>query len=196
MNTLVQVDVKELIKRKITADELTVVQLLLNKDTDTLKKYLNLYTITEKEILFNKLAKSGLVISINPPNEYDPFLMELQPYASIALAQGDFFDEFLNTFPTSTIRPDGIRDYLRTDVNRCKKVYTRITNGKESVHRNIMDCLRCELESRKRFNKMPYMKKLPNWLSSEEWKTWEQQLKDTNPFTERKEDIGYGCKLE
>jgi hypothetical protein len=56
-----------------------------------------------------------------------------------------------------------------------------------------MECLKFEIRERHRTNKMGYMKRLPRWLATEEWKVWQQQLGESSVETI---DLGYGLKLE
>lgn len=196
---LLQVDViKQLIKNRVTADQFLVTQYLYTKEYEEFSKYLSLYNTNEKDILFKGLAKAGLAINMNPEGEYNPEFIQLQPYSAILLATENLFDQLLEVYPIYIIRPDGTKDYLRTDVNRCRVVYTRITKGKEGLHSQIMDCLRYELAIRKKEGSMRYMKRLPKWLVSEEWKVYDQRMKDdkeTNIF-DGEEDVSYGTSIE
>ncbi len=94
----------------------------------------------------------------------------------------DFFQVFYEIFPTSVVRPDGIKDYLRTDLNRCKKLYKQIVGNNSVKHDNIVRCLNYEIEQKRRTNKMGYFKKMRTWLISEQWLESEEALKDVKPL--------------
>jgi len=80
----------------------------------------------------------------------------------------DQFSELLDKFPVSVIRKDGTKDYLRTDKKKAERLYKRITRGRKDIHEYILACLDFELVERKRNNNIMWMKKIPNWLSSNE----------------------------
>ena len=191
---LLHVDIKHLIKYKITIDEYLIIQLLYDKNYDLYYNYLNNYSVVEKELLFSKLYKSGLIRNTNKPNEYNHENIELDNWANVMLAKGDYFDEFLQHYPTTVIRPDGVKDYLRTDINRCRILYNKITKGNQALHNNIVNCIKYEVRLRNADGSMKYMKRLPKWLSSEEWKISEQRMKDDVIVSPT--ELGYGNKLE
>jgi len=196
---LLQVDVKDLINNRITSDQYLIAQLLIDNETELLQQFINIYSNEELKTLFDRMGRTGLVINNNNPGEMNILKLIVSPSFKNMSAEGDFFDEFLLSFPPSITRPDGTKDYLRTDVTRCRRSYTKITKNKYVVHKHILDCLRFEVIIRTREGNLQYMKRLPKWLISEEWKVYEQRLKDEGGIevlTNRKEDLGYGNNLE
>lgn len=194
---LLQVDVNYLIKNRITVDQFLVAQLIYEKNYNLLSSYLDLYSSEELKDLFIELVKAGLIDNYNYEDQYDLNKFTIRPYFIKILAQGDFFDELVQTFPTSVIRPDGTKDYLRTDLNRCRRAYNKVTGNKYAVHLHILQCLQFELTIRRKEGKLCYMKRLPKWLASEEWKAYEQRIKDESlELLSNEEELGYGNKLE
>ena len=191
---LLQVDIKHLLKYRLTADEYIIIQLLYDKKFDEYNQYLSNYSIVEKELLFNRLYKSGLIKDTNQPNEYKPEFIELDNWANVMLAKGDYFDEFLQHYPTTITRPDGTKDYLRTDTNRCRLIYNRITKGNQALHNHIVECLKYEVRLKTSDGSMKYMKRMPKWLASEEWKISEQRMKD-DKSEPNIINLGYGNNL-
>lgn len=177
---LLQVDVKLLTKHKIKADDLTILLLLYEKQHTLLNKYLDTFSSTEKEILFNRMERTLLVVNHNIPDEYNLELITIKQEALDIILNNDAFEEFLTVFPASTVRPNGTKDYLKTDIQRCKTVYNRLVKNNVSLHNTIINCLKFELQKRQSSNGMAFMKRLPNWLRSEEWKSYEQEIKDSN----------------
>lgn len=111
------------------------------------------------------------------------------------LFAGDgYFEELVLAFPTSVIRPDGVRDQLRTDKKRSKVRYNRVAKTRD-VHEHIVKCLKFEVQERTRLNTLKFMKKLPNWISSETWKEWEDKLEHKELFTLKEEGGAYGTKV-
>ncbi len=194
---LLQVDVNYLLKNRITVDQFLIAQLIYEKNYELLRSYLDLYSGEELKSLFLGLVKAGMIDNYNHEDQYDLNKFIIKPSFTKILAQGDFFDEFVQTFPTSVIRPDGTKDYLRTDLNRCRRVYNKITNNKYALHLNILQCLSYEIAIKRKEGKLAYMKRLPKWLASEEWKCYEQRIKDESlESLSNVEELGYGNKLE
>jgi hypothetical protein len=194
---LLQVDVNYLLKNRITVDQFLVAQLIYEKSYELLGAYLDLYTSEDLKKLILGLVKAGLIENYNYEDQYELSKFIIKPTFVKILAQGDFFDEFIQTYPTSVIRPDGTKDYLRTDLNRCRRIYNKITGNKYAIHLNILQCLQFELALRRKEGKLSYMKRLPKWLGSEEWKIYEQRIKDENfDSLTTTEELGYGNRLE
>jgi hypothetical protein len=197
---LLQVDVESLIKNRVSADQFLVTQLINDKNYDLLNQYLGLYSSDEIKSLFLNLVKVGLVDNYNNIDQYDVTKLTVRPSFMKVLAQGDFFNEFLQVYPASVVRPDGVKDYLRTDLNRARKSYSKITGNKLIIHQSILEALRFEILLRKKENNLAYMKKLPKWLASEEWKIYEQRIKDEGfeslVACNQEGDLGYGNNLE
>lgn len=195
---LLQVDVESLIKNRVTIDQFLITQLIFEKNYTLLNKYLELYSLNDLKSLFINLVRVGLVDDYNGKDEFDINKIIVKPTFSKVLAQGDFFDELVQVYPASVIRPDGTKDYLRTDLNRCRKIYAKITASKYAIHQNILECLQFEIALRRKENNLGYLKRLPKWLVSEEWKIYEQRIKDEGfeALLSREEDLGYGTNLE
>jgi len=104
----------------------------------------------------------------------------------------DFFDEFYELYPTSVIRSDGSKDYLRTDMNRSRVAYNKIIGKSESKHELIMSALKNEISERRAMNKMGYMKRMFKWLTSEEYMTYAEKKSDTQ---EVKNTATYGTEV-
>lgn len=196
---LLQVDVKSLIKSRVTVDQFLIASLIYEKNYDLLSTYLELYSSEELRIIFLGLIKTGLIENYNEDGKpYDFNKFTVKPSFIKVLAQGDFFDELVQLYPQIIIRPDGTKDWLRVDLNRCRKAYSKITENKYMIHQHIIECLQCELAIRRKEGKIGYMKRLPRWLASEEWKSYEERLDefDDSFLTIGKEELGYGNQLE
>jgi len=191
---LLQVDVELLIKNKITIDQFLIATLIYEKNYEVLSKYLELYSSEDMKIIFHRLIGLGLIHNNISLDQIELDKIIITPFLSRILAQGDFFDELVQHFPVSVIRPNnGGKDYLRTDLNRCRKLYSRITGNKSAVHDHILTCLRYEVQKRYEEGSLGYMKRIPKWLASEEWIVYEQMLKDET--TSSNKSLGYGNEL-
>ena len=103
----------------------------------------------------------------------------------------DLFEELLDLFPSTVIRPDGKKEYLKTDLRRSKSKYKTITNDQVDIHNHIMQCLALEIATRTANNSMKYFRRIFNWLNTEGWKEFENNLSDkTIELTD-----GYGTDI-
>lgn len=118
--------------------------------------------------------------------------IHLKNKAHFLFEEVDLFDELLEEYPIKVTRPDGTKDYLKTDVKRCRKNYKKIATS-NLKHRRIIEALKFEKKVRENENSWKYMKRLPKWLSSEEWKVFEERMKDEENID--KESLGYGQEL-
>ena len=105
----------------------------------------------------------------------------------------DYFDEFLEVYPSSVIRPDGTKGFTKNNPKKCRQIYKTIVGNNKDKHKHLIDCLNAELEDRMLSNNMAYLKTMSNWLSQEGWLHGEELLKDRNT-----ENIytGYGSTIE
>jgi hypothetical protein len=172
--------------------------MLYEKEYKLLSQYLSIYSKEKSEEIFSKLLEIGLISTDEIVGKYEFSKYSITPSFLPILVQGDFFDELLQSYPTYVTRPDGSKDYLRMDLQRCRKYYSKVTGNKLAVHRHILECLQFEVTIKRREGKLCYMKRLPKWLASEEWKCYEQMMKDVNLDLSniREEDLGYGNNLE
>ena len=81
-----------------------------------------------------------------------------------------------------------------TEKTYCKNIYdARVARNKQK-HDHIMRCLKKEIEIREKENSMAYMKRLSNWLASQEWKSFEDRLDES--VLAKHEANKYGTDLE
>ena len=189
---IVTIDTDKMFKLGITPDEYTLLQLIQNKALVSAEKLVKITPSLTSSTL-DKLVEKRLIHNTNPNSGIDVNRIMLRNTFIGEIKKDDFFEELLLEFPGKVVRPDGTNGYLKTDLNKCRKLYSQLVKKDEVLHRQIMECLRLEVKERTKTNKMGYMKRLPNWLNSEEWKIWQQQLQETNIETI---DLGYGLKLE
>lgn len=98
----------------------------------------------------------------------------------------DYFDQFYAVYPVYVTRPDGTKSYLRTNINKCRKMYTQIIGNSEIKAEHILQCLKFEIDKKMKSGKIGYMKTMWRWLVDHTWEESEQEMLD-NQTTE-----GYG----
>ena len=193
---LIEINTDTLIKFRITAHQYLIGQLIQEKRFEYLTEYLELSKSYDNLPLDMKtLDTAGLLIV--PGSPYDFNIIVVRPELSSLLTKGDYFEELIALYPAKVFRADNTYDLLRTDLGRCRQIYDRITLGKKVRHDHIMKCLRYELEMKNATNSMQYMKRLPKWLSSEGWKSYEQRMEDNSfAVNSLEEHEGYGQDIE
>lgn len=190
---IVTIDTEKMYKFGIDANEYALLQLIQTRMLSSAKKFVdNVPALTFSTL--EKLTNKRLI-------HHSHLLGEKLDVSKIAVRstftgeanKNDLFEEFLLVFPGKVIRPDGTADYLKTELNKSKKLYTQLVKKDEVLHKQIMACLKLEVSERNRTNKLGYMKRLYKWLLTEEWKVWQQRLDElsTDSF-----ELGYGLKLE
>ena len=167
--------INKLLNKNITANDYTIAVLLKEKKYGLLKKFVEL----EKNSFYEsiKRLKQNGYITYNTIGSIVP-LKEIKVTEDFndIISNGDNFEEFYNLYPTKTTRPNGKVDYLRVDKNKCKIRYKRLVNNNLMIHDHIMDCLKYEIEKRTKNNNMAYFQRMYNYLISENWKKYEEEL--------------------
>jgi len=189
---IVTIDMDKMYKLGLTPDEYTLLQLIQNKALVSAKKLVGkIPTLTYSTL--EKLVKKRLIHNSNQFGEIDVSLILLRNKFIGEMKKDTFFDDLLYIFPGTVIRPDGIKDYLKINLNKCRRLYVLAVKQDRVLHKEIMECLKYEIREREKTGKMSYMKRLPNWISSQEWATWQIQREDLNTETI---NLGYGLNLE
>jgi hypothetical protein len=187
------VNTEVLIKLNITAHQFIIAILLMNKFYDHLEEYLkesDSYDAFPDDL--RRLAKKSLVAYYSDqPYKYKNIVV--QPEFLTLLFKDDMFAELLDLYPNKVSRPDGMIQYLRRDKRVCKDIYSILTKEDRIIHEHIMNCLKFELQYRKKSNGMQWMKTLQNWLTGREWENFEDLVADGTSLNPKQT---YGTNLE
>lgn len=170
---IVEIDLSKLNELDISLSQLTFLKLVINNQIKSIKSFATSF-ITMDEV--NELIEKGYLTedsTIDKPSVTQHFT---DTYSGEF--DKDLFQVFFELFPTSVVRQDGLKDYLRINLNRCKKLYKQIVGNSRTKHDHIVRCLLYEIENKRKTSKMGYFKRMPNWLSSEQWEEAEEMMKD------------------
>ena len=161
--------INKLLDKGLIADDYTIALLLKEERFGLLNKYAKIAKAAFFESL--KRLKTCGYVSYNTIGDIIPIkeAKVTDEFVNI-LSNGDNFDEFYNLYPIKTIRIDGKVDYLRINKTKCKIKYKKIIKNNLMIHDHIMDCLKLDIENRKKKNDMAYIKRMENWLANEELK--------------------------
>ncbi len=190
---IIEYSVALLEQLKLTPNEFFIITLIKHKEFDLLERFLKEnYTRDESENAFRKFISLKYLTSTSYlKNSYDYSVCKLGNELNSKLKTDDIFEEFLEAYPSSVIRTDGVIDYLRTDQKSCKLLYIKITRNSRSSHEHILKCLNFEVEKRNRDGSMKFMPRMSKWLTQESWKSYEDEInKSIKPINT------YGTELE
>lgn len=170
---IIEVDLNKIKELNITPNQFIFIKSIQNPSNGKIKSFTTSF-IKENEVidLINKgfLTENSNITKAELTDYFiDVYTGEFKE---------DFFQVFYELYPVSVVRPDGLKDYLRTDINRCKKLYKQIVGSSRDKHDNLIKCLLYEIQQKQRNNKMSYFKKMRTWLVSEQWLEAEEAMKD------------------
>lgn len=176
---LIELDLKEVKSLKISSTQFIFIKLLL--DEVDIKSLLDVIPVSEKDI--NDLIEKGIIDKDSITIESDIKSIKFENIVidesfKTKLNKKEFFDDFFAIYPTSVVRSDGIKDYLKGAPTNCRKYYKKLVGSSQSKHDHIMTCLRFEISNRVSTGKMSYMKRMYKWLTSEEWTLYDQIVED------------------
>lgn len=164
-----------ILRKGLTADDYTICLLLLEKKYGLLKEMYkiigNNFYERIKILIENEYLHFYGIGNIMPLKE----IIVTEKFKNI-LKNTDLFEELYNKFPVKVTRPEGKEDYLRTDKNKCRIKYNKLTNKNALLHDHMIQCLEYEVDLRSKLGTMGYFKQMRNWLDSEEWKKYEEKL--------------------
>jgi len=178
----------------LTPNEFFIITLIRHKEFDLVKKFTKEnYTKEQSNELFKKfIALKYLTSTSYLQNYYDFSECKIGNELYSKLKTDNIFEEFLDNYPSSVIRTDGVVDYLRTDQKTCKMVYLKLTRNNIAVHEHILKCLKFEVEKRKKDGSMKFMPRMSKWLAQEAWKSYEDEINKSNAVISNT----YGTELE
>lgn len=170
---LIEVDLKEAKSLNLTSSQLILIKLII-KEVD-IKSLLDVIPVSETDI--KGLIERGILISNNGSEEVDKLSVS-EDMLLVLKEKRELFDDFSAIYPTSVIRGDGTRDYLKGAPTNCRKIYKKLVGSNKEKHKHMMDAIRFETSMRMKSGNMQYMKRMYKWLTSEEWVLYEQALEE------------------
>lgn len=135
----------------------------------------------------SNLLEQNLVESIEKPNGIH--YLPTEKLLNIVKPEVDYFDQFYEMYPVYVTRPDGTKSYLRTNVNKCRKMFSQIIGNSELQAEHILSCLRFEIDKKMKTGKIGYMKTMWRWLTDHTWEESEQEMLDNQQINNYGEDI-------
>ena len=182
---IIEIDTQMLADEKLTPTQYFILQLISLGQHKYLKNWYESLGDNHVTSELRNLIEMEFLASLNTSEEIDFTKLFLLPRSIKLLGTDrDWFQELVNIYPVKAIRSDGVRDYLRTDLERCRKIYNKKVNGNLNKHEHIMSLLKYEIQIKTNEGSMCYMKRLPKWLASEEWKVSEERIDNEGEIDE------------
>jgi hypothetical protein len=175
---------------KITINQFVLISLLMSNSD--IKSLLDVIPISEDDV--NKLISKDILTKESVFDSKDFSKLIINEDFKNKVKVKDFFTEFFDAYPASVTRTDGLKDYLRGDISRCRKYYNKEVGNIRSKHDHMMECLKFEVEARKRAGSLGYMKRMSKWLLSEEWLLYDEFMKDKK--IQKQAGTIYGTDIE
>ncbi len=201
LKTIVENTIK---KYKITADQITIIETVFQKDNQFLEELMNIEK--QRILLLQNLVRRGFIglnddelgfelsHNLHVTDRGEEVLSTLkQDYEalqnmSVTFDKTNFevkFNEFWDSFPTS----DKYLGYprtrvLRSDQEHVKKSYRKILQ--DYSHDEIMKALKAEVQMRKNnstskdYSNFKYMKAIATWLNTKEFLAINELMKEDN----------------
>lgn len=173
---------------QINLNQLIFLSMVLDKNqksNQNVRKIVSL--ISDEEISY--LINQGLITSVTVG---DSIIYQPTPKLNRAVQpERDYFDVFYDMYPVYVMRPDGIKSYLRANVNKCRHLYNTYIGNSEAAAEHINECLKHEIDKKTREGKIGYMKTMWRWLVDHQWEETEAELSDVAQTTTN----AYGTEL-
>ena len=173
---IIEINTKILDIPDININQLVFLSVVLNKNqknNQDVRKIVSL--ISDDEI--QQLIDKDLITSIERGNSIT--YTETEKLTKVITLEKDYFDLFYDMYPIYVLRPDGAKNYLRANVNKCRHLFKTISGNSEAMSEHLIDCLKFELEKKTREGKLSYMKTMWRWLVDHQWEATEEEMHDT-----------------
>ena len=165
----------------LSINQLVLLTLVKDENQKTNQSVSTLLSRVEETDIQGLIDKNLITVEIT---ENSTIYKPTEKLNSLLKPEKSWFDEFYELFPIYVVRPDGTKGFLRTNVNKCRQQYNRVTGKSIAMHQHIMDCLKHEIDTKLMQGKLGYMKTMWKWLTTCEWEVNEAQMQEDNSKTE------------
>lgn len=164
----------------INLNQLIFLSLVLDKNQKSNQNVRQIVSlILDDEI--QDLIDQGLITSVETGNAIT--YMSTEKLQKFIKPEKDYFDIFYEMYPVYVVRPDGIKTYLRANVNKCRHLYNTYVGHSEATAQHINSCLKFEIEKKTKEGKICYLKTMWRWLVDHQWEESEAEMQDTTKQT-------------
>ena len=173
----------------LNSNQLIFLSLVLDKNQKTynqdVRKIVSL--VSDEEI--SNLVSQGLITSIERGKSITYHATDA--LKDIVRPKQDYFDLFYEMYPIYVLRPDGTKNYLRANVNKCRHLFNVYVGQSEAMAQHLIQCLDFEMKKKTNEGKLSYMKTMWRWLVDHQWEESEEEMQDNSKIGEST----YGTEL-
>jgi hypothetical protein len=179
----------DIIPEQINLNQLVFLSMVLNKNQkyndQDVHKLVSL--ISDDEISY--LIQKNLITSMERRGftYYDPS----QYLLSLLEPKKDWFDTFYDAYPIYVTRKNGLKSFLRTNKNKCRKIFNDYVQGIESNAKHLLECLNFEVQKKTLAGELGFMKTMYRWLQEHSWEAIEEEMQYQQSIKEK----SYGTEL-
>lgn len=170
------------IQEGLNMNQLVFLSMVLDKNQNTKNQDVHrlVSLISDEEISY--LVQQNLVTLIEKGEfrVYEP----TQKLISFFRPSKAYFDVFYELYPVYVLRPDGAKNYLRANVNKCRHLFNVICGNSSAMAEHIIRCLEFEIDKKMKEGKIGYMKTMWRWLVDHQWEESEEEMNDNSNQTE------------
>ena len=173
----------------LTMNQLVFLSMVLDKNQNTKHQDVHrlVSLIDDDEISY--LVQQNLITSIEK-GEFRVY-EATERLKSFMINEKDYFDTFYELYPVYVLRPDGMKSYLRANVNKCRHLFNVTCGRSQAMAEHLIKCLEFEIDKKMKEGKIGYMKTMWRWLVDHQWEESEEEMNDT----EEKPVSTYGTDL-
>lgn len=173
----------------LTMNQLVFLSMVLDKNQNTKHQDVHrlVSLIDDDEISY--LVQQNLITSIER-GEFRVY-EATERLKSFMTNEKDYFDTFYELYPVYVLRPDGMKSYLRANVNKCRHLFNVTCGRSQAMAEHLIKCLEFEIDKKMKEGKIGYMKTMWRWLVDHQWEESEEEMNDT----EEKPVSTYGTDL-
>lgn len=161
----------------LNMNQLVFLSMVLDKNQNT--KYQDVHRlvslISDDEISY--LVQQNLVTSIER-GEFKVY-EATERLKTFMTNEKDYFDLFYELYPVYVLRPDGMKSYLRANVNKCRHLFNVTCGRSSAMAEHLIKCLEFEINKKMKEGKIGYMKTMWRWLVDHQWEESEEEMNDT-----------------
>lgn len=186
---IVELNTKLLDIPGINSNQLIFLSLVLDKNQKTYNQDVRkVVSLTSDEEISN-LVSQGLITSIERGKSIT--YQATDKLKNIIRPKKDYFDLFYEMYPIYVLRADGVKSYLRANVNKCRHLFNVYVGNSEAMAQHLVNCLDFEIKKKTNQGKLGYMKTMWKWLVDHQWEESEEEMQDNSKIEEQT----YGTEL-
>ena len=152
---IIEVDLNLLYQYELSANQYVLAYMLFKQDYHNFTRFLAVLTKKVAKADLSMLESKRYISNLNEDGNLEPGTIVVRnKLTTMFKEEKDEFEELLELYPIKVLRPDGTKDYLRTDLKRCKKMYLQVLGASKTRHKTIMNALKFELKVREQEGNM------------------------------------------